>query len=581
MEKLNDINLLPTGPDYNDLGTGKGIIAVPKGMNEALLNDGKTTNSVINKLHLIKLAGDYPSMEKDIPNKKEFFQARTFADLCKMETRAMQYDVDDFLYCKNLGFPINRLITLRRYPYPCTDNIWDQEAQGEPDIARMVTYFSQEVNKMDELLSFNYGLKWKELTAEMEQATMQGDQSGLSGWMKTALKAFDPNMSGDVLRGENSRMLDPKYDQNKVYGPVDSMTQTHIRDVGFDFSKEFEITFDYALRSINGRTPEYAMKDVIANILACTYNNGKFWPGSRYWIGERPSKFYERFQYMNTEDMDSILSHGVNDLKSAIKSFGNAQSAVKALESAMKGGMQIALGKILDKVGRPGILTMNSLLSGEPTGFWHLTIGNPHNPIMCIGNLICTNVDFSFPTDALSYGDFPTKLQVKVKLKPGQVKDRAGIEMMFNQGRKRIYYAPKHIVVNKNHSKHITRATRDFYKFTGGSGGMAPLGRKQYEQAYDPDTRDKKGQIIKGKPKYNKDGTPVMIEVKSKVGNEVDNMLTQAYDLIADGVKSVTETVVKAENWVEVKTKVPIAKNAETIAKNTWSGLSQISNFNQ
>ena len=37
----------------------------------------------------------------------------------------------DFIYCKYYGtIPNNRLITLRRFPYPCTDNIWDKERKS-------------------------------------------------------------------------------------------------------------------------------------------------------------------------------------------------------------------------------------------------------------------------------------------------------------------------------------------------------------------------------------------------------------------------------------------------------------------
>ena len=82
---------------------------------------------------------------------------------------------------------------------------------------------------------------------------------------------------------------------------------------------------------------------------------------------------------------------------------------------------------------------------------------------MVMGNLMCMGVDISFPTDSLSYGDFPTKLMAKVKLKPAQPKDKAGIEMMFNQGRHRIYYQPKS--VPKASNKVIARKARGFFCF--------------------------------------------------------------------------------------------------------------------
>lgn len=436
-----------------------------KGADAGKLNDGDTYGSMVNKLHLIKVVNSDPDEEKAYAD-KSLFSPKTFVDLCKMEFGACQYDAEDFLYCKNLGFPINRLITLRRFPFPCTDNIYDLAVQPQPDVARMVTYFSQDINKMEDILTMVYGMKWKELTAEMEQAGMQGDQSGFSGYMKNIMKLFDGQLASNVMAGENTLQYNPKHDGNKVFGPVDSIINTHIRDVGLDFEKEFDITFDYTLRSISGRTPEYAMKDIIANVLACTFNNGKFWGGSRFWVGDRPSKFFENFAYMNSTQVDDFLYQSFNHLKSGLKAFGDTTGAgaVDMLKQVLKNGMAMAIGKMLDKVGRPSILMMDSLLNNEPTGYWHLTIGSPDNPIICIGNLLCTGTEISFPTDSLSWGGFPTKMQFKVKLKPGMAKDRAGMEMMFNMGRKRIYYAPKTIEVSRNKNV-LSKTTRSFFGF--------------------------------------------------------------------------------------------------------------------
>jgi hypothetical protein len=193
---------------------------------------------------------------------------------------------------------------------------------------------------------------------------------------------------------------------------------------------------------------------------------------------------------MNTGEFDNMLQGSVSKLKEFIVKLGSKGSAIQMLKDVVGNAFHIGMGKLLDKVGRPGIPMMNSLLSGEPTGYWHLTVGNPLNPTLCVGNLIIDGVDFNFPTDSLSYGEFPTKLMVKVKLKPGQDKDRAGIEMMFNHGKQRIYYAPKTVEVNQN--KIVGNTTRSFFGFNQ---------------------------------------------------NEIDNTLSQTYDFIANGVKSVTKTV--------------------------------------
>lgn len=421
--------------------------------------------SLVNKVHIMRV-GQLPASDEKLSETVSKF-ATTFSDLCKKYNGIIQYDPDDFLYCKNLGLPINRLITLRRFPYAVTDNIYDKYNQSHPDIARMVTFFTDETNKLEELLSFTFGLRWKELTAEMEQQSMLGDQSGLSGFMGRIMKYIDPVLAKNKLQGENALNFNPTFDQNKVYGPVDSINSTHIRDVGFEFNKEFTITFDYELRSYNGRTPEYAMRDIIANALAVTYNNGKFWGGARYWVGERPTQYLSTFQgILNPSSVNEFVEKARTGMKSIIAQFsgGNTTSKIQALKNAMnnilKNAMAVGVGKILDSVGRASIITTNSLLAGEPIGNWHLTIGNPDNPILCIGNLMCTGIELKFPTDELSYGEFPTRVTFEVRLKPGMAKDRAGIETMFNMGRQRIYHNPKKIKISRKNTEQLEPSKR-------------------------------------------------------------------------------------------------------------------------
>lgn len=427
------------------------------------LNSGEKFRALLSKVHVIKIDG-IPGYDDNLREKLASAMPMTFSELCKYESKspALEYYPDDFLYLTKLGYPLNHLITLRRFPFPCIDNILDETVQKEQDVCRMVGYFDQEINKLEEILTFSYGLRWKELTAEMEQAQMIGDQEGLSGFMKkVAAFSNDETLIRNRLRGPVGNQIDPKHDQNKVYGPVDSIIETHIRDIGFDFEKDFEITFDYIIRSWGGRTPEFVMKDILANILLCTFNDGDFWPGSRYWQGVQPSKLMNKFKWMNSGNMDETMKNMYDSFKGLIStSFGSKGSALQTLKNIIQGGIGMAMASILNKLGRPGIVQTNSLLSGSPVGLWHLTIGHPLNPILTMGDLICTGVEISFPEDSLSYGDFITRLVAKVKLKPSKPRDRAGIEMMFNHGQSRIYFNEKEpkITINKDPNMGIRKS---------------------------------------------------------------------------------------------------------------------------
>ncbi len=453
---LNDDEPLLTNIKINDRIEGPDNGMEPAEL-RAKLTSGHIKSSLVNAFNVIKLEGfklydgDYKTMDLGKISK--------FSDLCDIDSKnspALVYVPDDFLYCSNVNHTLNHMITLRRFPYPCIDNIWDLNVQKEPDICRMITYFNQETNRLEDILTFDYGLRWKSLTASSERLQMEGEQSGLSGMMKTIGTVMgDSNLIKNRLRGYNANQVDPQQDPNRVFGPVDSINETHIRDVGFDFNKEFSLIFEYTMRSYGGRTPEHAMKDILANVLACTFNDGKFWGGARYWVGEQPSNALEKYRWMNSDNIDHIVNSAVNLFKDTVSNIMKnvKESAIGALKRIISGGVSMMVAKLLDGVGRPGIVLPNSLLSNAPVGEWHLTIGHPLRPILTMGNLICTNTQISFPTDSLSYGDFPTKMKVEVRLKPAMPRDRAGIEMMFNMGKSRIYFPKKSIKVSKNSVK--------------------------------------------------------------------------------------------------------------------------------
>lgn len=87
---------------------------------------------------------------------------------------------------------------------------------------------------------------------------------------------------------------------------------------------------------------------------------------------------------------------------------------------------------------------MGSLLIGEPVGEWHLTVGNPLNPIMVIGNLIVSKMDVQF-SDELGPDDFPEEMTVSYTIMHGMARDKGGIQSMFNRGMGKIYDLPDYV----------------------------------------------------------------------------------------------------------------------------------------
>lgn len=87
---------------------------------------------------------------------------------------------------------------------------------------------------------------------------------------------------------------------------------------------------------------------------------------------------------------------------------------------------------------------MKALLTGEPTGNWHMTVGNPLNPILVIGNLICTKMDVQFGEE-IGPDDFPLEMKVTYTLEHAMARDNAAIQSMFNRGAGKIYKLPDYV----------------------------------------------------------------------------------------------------------------------------------------
>ena len=98
-----------------------------------------------------------------------------------------------------------------------------------------------------------------------------------------------------------------------------------------------------------------------------------------------------------------------------------------------------AKGMLKNSLGRPAIYAWNSLLSGDNVGLWHLTIGNPKNPIAVMGNLILEDAHITH-SGPLGIDDFPTEIKVQVKLKHARSRDATEISRMYTKGMSAIYH---------------------------------------------------------------------------------------------------------------------------------------------
>ena len=387
------------------------------------------------------------------------------------------YSYADFMYCKHLGkVPNNYLITLRRYPMPIADSMNPigvgssrrfvaREDKYPVPIGTMVTWLGVSGNDMKNILKYSYKMAFEEKNAQWEDIEKQGGDSGLLNGMEAlsnpvarkswqrghSVPALD-NFMGKFFNSGNSPYnaentgSEVQKDKTKVYGPIDRVKKAYARSAaGLDWDHEFNIVFEYELKAYNGINPRQAMLDLIASILSVTYTTGGFWGGGYRGGGVRQSSWFSNLNIFKasggfTNFMDALskdVRAGVNSIRKDITSAGGLKEWAKTMLN-MIGGM--LMGGVLNKLGRPARYFANSLISDAPVGLWHITIGNPHHPIMSMGNMILLNTEIEH-SGPLGLDDFPTNLKVTCQFKGGKPRDQYGNENLYMSGNDRIFHS--------------------------------------------------------------------------------------------------------------------------------------------
>ena len=331
-------------------------------------------------------------------------------------------------------------------------------------------------------------LPYQWFSAAARAASGDGDAvtQGISNFAEGTAIAFDPlNQSVDGLRFQGFR--DKAKDGSLgvmsefIWVPLDVVVNTKVRGVGLTFMQETLIlVFEYELTSVGEVNTKAAMLDIMANLLSIGTNYGNFLtPDTRYKSNfpafgfpggdeglatfyRNPLQFILKYgdELVNpvstaTDSDEPVINAEVGEgtdaatdsqsalaeLKAALEKLGTEQltpQAIRDLSEKFGSGFSKLLKLAVTEDFITNWQVPASLLTGAPVGEWHLTIGNPCNPIAMIGNLVCNGVKIEFG-DALGPDDFPTSLKATFTLEHGRDRERGEIESMFNRGDGRLY----------------------------------------------------------------------------------------------------------------------------------------------
>ena len=291
------------------------------------------------------------------------------------------------------------------------------------------------------------------------------------------ISSSDSGYQESVAARRNKALRDKAVDQGGplsefIWVSVDTVDQAVIRARGLDgVFNDFTLNFHYELTSVGEVNSKAAMVDILGNLLGLTTNYGNFLtPESRYnnnfpavnfpGGNEGLAQFYtDPVQFVKTlirfavdpnqtTNGDPVAEGVAGTINSVAKARDFWSSTLTQMENKTLKDFANDLGNssqlnnillyALTETFLNDIVFPSAVLTGLPTGEWHLVVGNPCNPIAMMGNLVCKGIDITFG-ETLGPDDFPTELTAKITMKHARSRERGEIESMFNRGGGRLY----------------------------------------------------------------------------------------------------------------------------------------------
>ena len=340
----------------------------------------------------------------------------------------------------------------------------------------------------------------------------------------------------DKIAGANVDPFDATF-RNRIKGPVNRIDKVKKRDPGIKFSQSLNIKCAYKAKAIGGINPKAALLDVLGNCLEMVSPHAVFWGGGHRfmihpqvypfhdggWRDSFMAKIYDGKFLGDKGAIATVLSgfkkvgengegeFSFDTAKNYLKGMGGAAlnllgQAISSLSDLFGGGdflnkigsgLQDAGEEIGGEQGQemashlltnlkrmwhnrmmaqtavPQINAQGNILIGEPTGEWHLTIGNPLNPIAVIGNLICSEMKVTWDEE-LGPDDFPEGFSVEYTIEHAMARDSDAIQSMFNRGMGKYYALPDYIKLSSNQTTHVDKFTKNVDGATGNIKFLSP-----------------------------------------------------------------------------------------------------------
>lgn len=411
----------------------------------------------------------------------------------------------DFAYLKNLGvYPNNRMIVARRYPGPVYDDLFYTNDETLRPVASVVSWVPPD----QEFMKIDFNEEWEDHNETIQEifSGIMEEQFGFKMPETPAVLGWTGGLRYDFLK--KLGVTDAGAD-NVPEGNPNMIMETKRRKTlgnsgGSALASDFEVTLEAMYdtsKYIPGIDPGVAYLDIIANLITFGTSNSQF-----YLTGEFGGKLTQLVDLFRQGKWYDVLVMFIDGIINAVKSVANVitdfltDSTKKSDESGKtedKAGLAESIGKALidtldtalASIGKAiiskykeKIMGALAAMTGAPNGHWHVTIGNPRNPIFMSGDMVCTNVEIELGKE-LGFNDLPTEIKATIKLVPARNLGAQEIASKFNSGKGRIYGRPdeQYISTQPNNNSKVSSSQNTNNKnsetaTTGKAGGSSVKG---------------------------------------------------------------------------------------------------------
>lgn len=411
----------------------------------------------------------------------------------------------DFAYLKNLGvYPNNRMIVARRYPGPVYDDLFYTNDETLRPVASVVSWVPPD----QEFMKIDFNEEWEDHNETIQEifSGIMEEQFGFKMPETPAVLGWTGGLRYDFLK--KLGVTDAGAD-NVPEGNPNMIMETKRRKTlgnsgGSALASDFEVTLETVYetsRYIPGIDPGIAYLDIIANLITFGTSNSQF-----YLTGEFGGKLAQLVDMFRQGKWYDVLVMFIDGIINAVKSVANVitdfltDSTKKSDESGKtedKAGLAESIGKALidtldnalASIGKAiiskykeKIMGALAAMTGAPNGHWHVTIGNPRNPIFMSGDMVCTNVEIELGKE-LGFNDLPTEIKATIKLVPARNLGAQEIASKFNSGKGRIYGRPdeQYVSTQPNNDSKVSSSQNTNNKnsetaTTGKAGGSSVKG---------------------------------------------------------------------------------------------------------